>query len=95
MGRLKAMESPSIQEQNETAFTTEARERFLEILGAKVGYQPPMFEVCKPVKEIDDYRIDNYGNTQMRNILYESASTASVFCSSHGSNDRFFPRGGL
>ncbi|EAL91127.1 DUF2841 domain-containing protein [Aspergillus fumigatus Af293] len=42
MGRLKVMESPSIQEQNETVFTTEVRERFLEILGAKVGYQPPM-----------------------------------------------------
>jgi hypothetical protein len=42
MGRLKVMESPSIQEQNETVFTTEIRERFLEILGAKVGYQPRM-----------------------------------------------------
>jgi hypothetical protein len=38
MGRLKVTESPSIQEQNETVFTTEVRERFLEILGAKVGY---------------------------------------------------------
>jgi hypothetical protein len=42
MGRLKVTESPSIQEQNETVFTTEVRGRFLEILGAKVGYQPPM-----------------------------------------------------
>jgi hypothetical protein len=46
-------------------------------------------------KEIDGYRINNYGNTQMKNTLYGSASTTSVFCSSHGSNDRFFPRGGL
>ncbi|EDP47809.1 conserved hypothetical protein [Aspergillus fumigatus A1163] len=44
MGRPKVMESPSIQEQNETVFTTEVRERFLEILGAKVGYQPPMVQ---------------------------------------------------
>lgn len=42
MGRLKVTESPSIQEQNGTVFTPEVRERFLEILGAKVGYQPPM-----------------------------------------------------
>ncbi|KAH2483963.1 hypothetical protein KXW70_007858, partial [Aspergillus fumigatus] len=42
MGRLKVMESPSIQEQDETVFTTEVREKFLQILGAKVGYQPPM-----------------------------------------------------
>ncbi|KAH1912422.1 hypothetical protein KXW47_007989, partial [Aspergillus fumigatus] len=42
MGRLKVIESPSIQEQNETVFTTEVCERFLEILGAKIGYQPPM-----------------------------------------------------
>ncbi|GFF98645.1 hypothetical protein IFM53868_09894 [Aspergillus udagawae] len=41
MGRLKVMESPSIQEQNETVFTTEVRERFLEILGAK-GCQLPV-----------------------------------------------------
>ncbi|EDP50758.1 hypothetical protein AFUB_070990 [Aspergillus fumigatus A1163] len=39
---LKVIESPSIQEQNETVFTTEVCERFLEILGAKIGYQPPM-----------------------------------------------------
>ncbi|KAH3318258.1 hypothetical protein KXW17_009928, partial [Aspergillus fumigatus] len=37
MGRLKVTESPSIQEQNGTVFTPEVRERFLEILGAKIG----------------------------------------------------------
>ncbi|KAK9588383.1 hypothetical protein V6Z90_005469 [Aspergillus fumigatus] len=42
MGRLKVTESPSIQEQNGTVFTPEVRERFLEILGAKIGYQRPM-----------------------------------------------------
>jgi hypothetical protein len=42
MGKLKVMESPSIQEQNETVFTPEVRERFLETLAAKVGYQPHM-----------------------------------------------------
>ncbi|KAH1452265.1 hypothetical protein KXW57_003988 [Aspergillus fumigatus] len=41
MGRLKVIESPSIQEHNGTVFTTEVRERFLEILGAKIGYQRP------------------------------------------------------
>jgi hypothetical protein len=30
-------------------------------------------------KEIDDYRINNYSNTQMRNILYESASFCLLF----------------
>jgi hypothetical protein len=42
MGNLKVMGSPSIKEQSETVFTPEVRESFLEILGAKVGYQPPM-----------------------------------------------------
>ncbi|KAH3464764.1 hypothetical protein KXV78_009353 [Aspergillus fumigatus] len=42
MGRLKVTESPSIQEQNGTVFTPEVRERFLEILCAKIGYQRPM-----------------------------------------------------
>jgi hypothetical protein len=42
MGRLKVTESPSIQEQNGRVFTPEVRERFLEILGAKIGYQRPM-----------------------------------------------------
>jgi hypothetical protein len=42
MGRLKVMECPSIQEQNGTVFTPEVCERFLEALGAKVGYQPPV-----------------------------------------------------
>jgi hypothetical protein len=38
IGRLKVMESPSIQEQNGTVFIPEVCERFLEILGAKIGY---------------------------------------------------------
>jgi hypothetical protein len=42
MGRLKVMESPSIQKQNGTIFTTKVCESFLEILGAKIGYQCPM-----------------------------------------------------
>jgi hypothetical protein len=42
MGRLKVTESLSIQEQNGTVFTTEVCERFLGILGAKIGYQRPM-----------------------------------------------------
>ncbi|KAF4221633.1 hypothetical protein CNMCM6457_001784 [Aspergillus fumigatiaffinis] len=42
VGRLKVVESPSIQEQNETVFTPEVRERFLELLGAKIEYQLPM-----------------------------------------------------
>jgi hypothetical protein len=42
MGNLKVMESPSIQDQSETVFTPKVQERFLEILSAKVGYQPPM-----------------------------------------------------
>jgi hypothetical protein len=42
MGKLKVMESLSIQKQNGTVFTTEVCESFLEILGAKIGYQRPM-----------------------------------------------------
>ncbi|KAH2221182.1 hypothetical protein KXW71_002110 [Aspergillus fumigatus] len=42
VGKLKVVESPSIQEQNETVFTPEIRERFLELLGAKIKYQLPM-----------------------------------------------------
>jgi hypothetical protein len=42
IGRLKVTESPSIQEQNRTVFTPEVCKRFLEILGAKIGYQRPM-----------------------------------------------------
>lgn len=42
MGRLRTSESSSIQEQGGTVFTPEVRERFLEILGGRIGYQRPM-----------------------------------------------------
>ncbi|KAL3452849.1 hypothetical protein BJX65DRAFT_302759 [Aspergillus insuetus] len=42
MGKLKVAESPSIQEQSRSVFTPEVRERFLEILGSKIGYHKPM-----------------------------------------------------
>ncbi|KAL2868222.1 uncharacterized protein BJX67DRAFT_380417 [Aspergillus lucknowensis] len=42
MGKLKVSESPSIQEQNRTVFTPEVREKFLEILGSKIGYHKPL-----------------------------------------------------
>lgn len=41
MGHLRTSESASIQEQG-TVFTSDVRERFLEILGGRVGYQRPM-----------------------------------------------------
>jgi hypothetical protein len=41
-GKLKVAESPSIQEQSRSVFTPEVRERFLEILGSKIGYHKPM-----------------------------------------------------
>jgi hypothetical protein len=41
-GKLKVEESASIQEQNSTIFTPEVRQNFLEILGERIGYQPPM-----------------------------------------------------
>lgn len=41
MGHLRTSESASIQEQG-TVFTPDVRERFLEILGGRVGYQRPM-----------------------------------------------------
>lgn len=41
MGHLRTSESSSIQEQG-TVFTSDVRERFLEILGGRVGYQRPM-----------------------------------------------------
>ncbi|KAH2461412.1 hypothetical protein KXV71_005361 [Aspergillus fumigatus] len=50
MGRLKVMESPSIQEQNETVFTTEVRERFLEILGlSAAGATPYSYDPQQPL----------------------------------------------
>ena len=42
MGRLRTSESPSVQEQGETLFTPDVREKFLEILGGRIGYQRPM-----------------------------------------------------
>lgn len=42
MGKLKVSESASIREQNGTVFSSDVRTKFLEILGAKVGYQKPL-----------------------------------------------------
>ncbi|KAF9894056.1 hypothetical protein FE257_009029 [Aspergillus nanangensis] len=42
MGKLKVSESPSIREQNGTVFTSDVREKFLEILGTKIGYHKPL-----------------------------------------------------
>ncbi|KAL4890364.1 hypothetical protein BDV59DRAFT_97272 [Aspergillus ambiguus] len=42
MGKLKVSESPSIREQHDTLFTPDVREKFLEILGPKIGYHKPM-----------------------------------------------------
>ncbi|PLB53679.1 hypothetical protein P170DRAFT_346625 [Aspergillus steynii IBT 23096] len=41
-GKLKVSESSSIREQNGTVFTPEVRERFLEVLGTRIGYHKPM-----------------------------------------------------
>ncbi|KAE8150702.1 hypothetical protein BDV25DRAFT_153852 [Aspergillus avenaceus] len=41
LGRLKVSESSSIREQNGTVFTRDVQEKFLEILGAKIGYHKP------------------------------------------------------
>ena len=40
-GKVKVEESASIQEQNTTIFTPEVRQSFLEVLGERIGYQPP------------------------------------------------------
>ncbi|KAA8641845.1 uncharacterized protein ATNIH1004_010784 [Aspergillus tanneri] len=42
LGRLEVNESPSIREHNSTLFTPEVREKFLEVLGTKIGYHKPM-----------------------------------------------------
>ncbi|PWY72893.1 kinesin [Aspergillus heteromorphus CBS 117.55] len=42
MGKLRVSESQSIREQQGTVFTPEVRDHFLEILGAKIGYQKPL-----------------------------------------------------
>lgn len=44
MGRLRVSESPSIRDNHATIFTSEVRENFLEILGARVGYQKPLLQ---------------------------------------------------
>ena len=41
-GKLKVSESSSIREQNGTVFTPDVRERFLEVLGTRIGYHKPM-----------------------------------------------------
>lgn len=41
-GKLRVQESRSIQEQNDTVFSPDAQQRFLEILGPKIGYHRPM-----------------------------------------------------
>ncbi|RAL02124.1 uncharacterized protein BO80DRAFT_40179 [Aspergillus ibericus CBS 121593] len=48
MGKLRVAESPSIQEHHTTIFTSEVRDNFLEILGAKVGYQKPTLQSINP-----------------------------------------------
>ncbi|BCR85899.1 uncharacterized protein ACHE_21357S [Aspergillus chevalieri] len=50
MGRLRTSESSSIQEQGGTVFTPEVRERFLEILGGRIGYQRPMMRRSSPFR---------------------------------------------
>ncbi|KAL4916811.1 hypothetical protein BDW62DRAFT_94785 [Aspergillus aurantiobrunneus] len=42
MGKIKVSESPSIQEQNRSVFTPDVREKFLEIIGPKIGYYKPL-----------------------------------------------------
>ena len=41
LGRLKVQESSSIRETNGTVFTLDVQDKFLEILGAKIGYRRP------------------------------------------------------
>ncbi|BCS00451.1 uncharacterized protein AKAW2_50792A [Aspergillus luchuensis] len=48
MGRLRVSESPSIRDNHATIFTSEVRENFLEILGARVGYQKPLLQSINP-----------------------------------------------
>ncbi|PYI00792.1 hypothetical protein BO78DRAFT_34251 [Aspergillus sclerotiicarbonarius CBS 121057] len=48
MGKLRVSESLSIQENHTTIFTSEVRDNFLEILGAKVGYQKPTLQSINP-----------------------------------------------
>lgn len=42
MGKIKVSESPSIQEQHCSVFTPDVREKFLEIIGPKIGYNKPL-----------------------------------------------------
>ncbi|KAL6233839.1 hypothetical protein BDW75DRAFT_181405 [Aspergillus navahoensis] len=42
MGKIEVAESTSIREQNCTVITPDVRERFREILGARVGYHKPL-----------------------------------------------------
>ena len=49
MGKLRVAESPSIQNHHATIFTSEVRDSFLEILGAKIGYQKPTLQSKHPL----------------------------------------------
>ncbi|KAL4940740.1 hypothetical protein BDV06DRAFT_16214 [Aspergillus oleicola] len=41
-GKIRVKESASIEEQNHSVFTPDVREKFLEIIGPKIGYQKPL-----------------------------------------------------
>jgi hypothetical protein len=40
-GKIRVDESASIQEQNQTVFTPDVRQNFLEVLGERIGYHAP------------------------------------------------------
>ncbi|KKK22477.1 hypothetical protein ARAM_000617 [Aspergillus rambellii] len=61
MGRLKVAESPSIQEQHGTVFTPDVREKFLEILGSKIGYHKPL------IRRVSDLP---YGYNRAHDVAY-------------------------
>ncbi|KAL4784624.1 hypothetical protein BJX76DRAFT_356857 [Aspergillus varians] len=49
MGKIKVSESSSIQEQNRSVFTPDVREKFLEIIGPKIGYHKPLIRRASAV----------------------------------------------
>ncbi|OKP00905.1 hypothetical protein PENSUB_7486 [Penicillium subrubescens] len=82
-GKLKVEESASIQEQNSTIFTPEVRQNFLEILGERIGYQPPM----RRTLNASPRRVRRRGNAPSSEDRLAEAGSDSDDCSPNGSNE--------
>ena len=57
-GKIKVQESQSIQDQNNTVFSPDVRQRFLEVLGSRIGYvRPTLSSKCSYAAAADVARV--------------------------------------